>query len=43
MVTINVDIQDMLTNGQVGEVVGFEIKNSIVKKVYVKFHDPLVG
>ena len=33
----------MLINGQVGEVVGFEIKNSIVKKVYLKFQDPLVG
>ena len=43
MVTVNVDIQDMLINGQVGEVVGFEIMNSIVKKVYLKFQNPLVG
>ena len=40
MVTVNVDIQDILINGQVGEVVGFKIKNSIV---YLKFSDPLVG
>ena len=33
----------MLINGQVGEVAGFEIKNSIVKIVYLKFQDPLVG
>ena len=43
MVTVNVDIQDMLINGQGGEVVRFEIKNSIVKKVYLEFQDPLVG
>ena len=43
MVTVNVDIQDMLINGQVGEVVGFEIMNSIVKKVYLTFQNPLVG
>ena len=43
MVTVNVDIQDMLINGQIGEVAGFEIMSSIAKKVYVKFQDPLVG
>ena len=43
MVTVNVDIQDMLINGQVIEVVRFEIKSRIVKKVYLKFQDPLVG
>ena len=32
MVTVNVDIEDMLINGQVGEVEGFEIMNNIVKK-----------
>ena len=32
MVTVNVDMQDMLINGQIGEVAGFEIMNSIVKK-----------
>ena len=42
MVTVNVDIQDMLINGQIGEVAGFEIMNSIVKKVNVQFQDPLV-
>ena len=44
MVTVNVEKKkDMLINGQVGEVVGFQIMNSIVKKVYLKFQDPLVG
>ena len=43
MVTVNVDIQDMLINGQIGEVAGFEIMNSIVKKFCLKFQDPLVG
>ena len=43
MVTVNVDIQDMLLNGQIGEVAGFEIMNSIVKKFCLKFQDPLVG
>ena len=33
----------MFINGQIGEVAGFEIMNSIVKKVYLKFQDPLVG
>ena len=33
----------MLINGQIGEVAGFEIMNSIVKKVYLKFQDPLVA
>ena len=33
----------MFINGPTGEVAGFEIMNSIVKKVYLKFQDPLVG
>ena len=33
----------MLINGQIGEVAGFEIMNSTVKKVCLKFQDPLVG
>ena len=37
MVTVNADIQDMLINGQIGEVAGFEIMNSIVKKVSGSF------
>ena len=43
MVTVNVDMQDMLTNKQIGEVADFEIMESIVKKVYLKFQDPAVG
>ena len=47
MVTVNVDTQDMLINGKVWEVLGnhllLEIMNSIVEKVYIKFHDTLVG
>ena len=43
MVTVNVDIQNMLINGKIREVTGFEIMNSIVEKVYIKFQDSLVG
>ena len=43
MVTVNVDMQDMLINGQIGEVADFEIMDSIVKKVYLKFQDPVLG
>ena len=43
MVTVNVYMEDMLINWEVWEVLGFEIMNSIVKKVYLKFQDPLVG
>ena len=43
MVTVKVDLQDMLNSRQVGEVAGFEVMNSIVKKVYRKFQDPLIG
>ena len=43
MVTVNVDMQDMLINKQIGEVADFEIMESIVKKVYLKFQDPAVG
>ena len=42
MVTVNVDIKDMLLHGQVGELAGFEIRDSIVRKVYLKFQGPLV-
>ena len=43
MVTVNFDIQDMLINGQVGEVARFEVMNSIAKNVYLKFQDSLLG
>ena len=43
IVTVNVDMQDMLINGQIGEVADFEIMDSIVKKVYLKFQDPVLG
>ena len=42
MVTVNVDIEDILLHGQVGELAGFEIRDSIVRKVYLKFQGPLV-
>ena len=42
MVTVNVDMQNMPLNRQIGEMTGFEIMNSIVEKVYLKFQDPLV-
>ena len=37
LVTVNIDTQDMLINGLNGEMIGFEIKNCIVKKGYLKF------
>ena len=37
MVAVNVDIQDMLINGQIEEVAGFEIMNSIVKNFFSSF------
>ena len=43
MITVNVDIQNMLINGKVEEVAEFEIMSSIIKKVYLKFQDLLVG
>ena len=43
MITVNIDIQDRLINGQVGKVFGFEIVDNIVKRLYITFHNDEVG
>ena len=43
MITVNIDIQDRLINGQVEKVFGFEIVDKIAKRVYIKFDDDEVG
>ena len=43
MITVNIDIQDRLINGQVGKVSDFEVVDNNVKRVYIKFHDDEVG
>ena len=43
MLTVNIDIEDRLINGQVGLVAHIEIINNAVKKVYVKFDDCTAG
>ena len=43
MLTIKIDIQDHLINGQVGEVTHIDITRNIFRKVYVKFPDLQAG
>ena len=43
MLTSNIDIEDRLTNGQIGTVKGFEITNGKVEKVLVNFDDENAG
>ena len=44
MLTYNVDVIDSLTNGAMGEVVGFQfLKNDIIKNVLVHFKNEKVG
>ena len=43
MVTVDIDIRDKLIDRQVGKISGFEIVDYIVKRIYIKFHDDLVG
>ena len=43
MVTVKVDVNDRLINGQVGEVFGFKIVNNVIYKVYIKFEDLEIG
>ena len=43
MLTVNIDIQDKLMNGQVGEVAHVTVVNNNVEKIFVKFSDPQVG
>ena len=43
MLTSNIDIDDRLTNGQIGTVEGFVITNGKVEKVVVNFDDETAG
>ena len=43
MLTVNIDIQDRLINGQVGEVAHISVTNSDIQKVYIKFSDSQIG
>ena len=40
MLTVNINIQDGLINGQVGEVKHMVLQNNTAKKLYVNFLDP---
>ena len=43
-ITVNIDIQDRLINGQVGKVSGFDINgDGQISKIYVKFEDNNIG
>ena len=43
MVTVKVDVNNRLINGQAGEVFGFKIVNNVIYKVYIKFQDLEIG
>ena len=43
MLTVNIDIQDRLINGQTGIIRHIEFAQSSVRKVYVKFSDEQAG
>ena len=43
MLTINLDIEDKLINGQIGRVTNIAFKNNQVSKIYVKFFDEEAG
>ena len=43
MLTVNVDIQDRLTNGQTGNIEHIEFVQGTIRKVYAKFTDEQVG
>ena len=43
MLTVNIDIQDRLTNGQLGIIRHIEFAQASVRKVYVKFSDEQAG
>ena len=43
MVTENIDIQDRLTNGQVGEIFNFKVIDDDVQKICLKFGDNNIG
>lgn len=43
MLTVNIDIQDRLINGQIGTIKQILTDNGNVTKVYIKFDDPKAG
>ena len=43
MLTVNIDIQDRLTNGQMGVVEYFEIVENAVSTIFIKFDDLEAG
>ena len=43
MLTVNLDIEDRLINGQTGKISYIEFAQGIVQKVYVKFPDEQAG
>ena len=43
MLTYNVDVLDSLSNGALGEVIGFEKKDGKIQTVLVRFDNPKVG
>ena len=43
MLTVNLDIQDCLTNGQTGNISQIEFAQISVQKLYVKFSDEQAG
>ena len=43
MITNNIDVHDGLTNGAIGEVLGFRKNNDRVKEVIVKLNNPKAG
>ena len=43
MLTVNIDLNDRLVNGQLGTVDNIVFTESGISKIYLKFDDPLVG
>jgi len=43
MLVTNIDIEDRLINGQLGNVINFRLRNDRVEIVYVKFDDEKAG
>ena len=43
MLTVNLDMQDCLTNGQTGNISQIEFAQISVQKLYVKFSDEQAG
>ena len=43
MLTVNIDLQDRLINGQIGTILQVSYNGNKVNKIYVKFDDPKAG